>query len=94
MGTAAHLSVFESVLNTLRALDKAGYQVELPESVDALRESLLVGNAEQYGAEANVHATISVDDHVTASLISRKSKLSGARAGQALDRWAPAVCSW
>jgi len=65
MGTAAHLSVFESVLNTLRALDKAGYQVELPESVDALRESLLVGNAEQYGAEANVHATISVDDHVT-----------------------------
>ena len=65
MGTAAHLSVFESVLNTLRALDKAGYQVELPESVDALREALLVGNAEQYGAEANVHATISVDDHVT-----------------------------
>ena len=64
-GTAAHLSVFESVLNTLRALDKAGYQVEMPESVDALRESLLVGNAEQYGAEANVHATISVDDHVT-----------------------------
>ena len=64
-GTAAHLSVFESVLNTLRALNKAGYQVEMPESVDALRESLLVGNAEQYGAEANVHATISVDDHVT-----------------------------
>lgn len=26
---------------------------------------MLVGNAEQYGAEANVHATISVDDHVT-----------------------------
>ena len=64
MGTAAHLSVFESVLNTLRALDKAGYQVELPESVDALREALLVGNSEQYGAEANVHATIPVDDHV------------------------------
>ena len=65
MGTAAHLSVFESLLNTLRALSKAGYQVEVPESVEALRQSLLVGNAEQYGAEANVHATISVDDHVT-----------------------------
>ena len=64
MGTAAPLSVFESVLNTLRALDKAGYQVEMPESVDALREALLVGNSEQYGAEANVHATIPVDDHV------------------------------
>ena len=63
-GTAAHLSVFESVLNTLRALDKAGYQVELPETVDALRDALLVGNSEQFGAEANVHATIPVDDHV------------------------------
>ena len=63
-GTAAHLSVFESVLNTLKALDKAGYEVDIPESVDALRDALLVGNSEQFGAEANVHATIPVDDHV------------------------------
>ena len=64
MGTAAHLSVFESLYNSLKALSRAGYDVELPESVEALRDSLLKGNAELYGAEANVHATISVDDHV------------------------------
>ena len=41
MGTAAHFERFESVLNTLRALDKAGYQVELPESVDAHKVLLM-----------------------------------------------------
>ena len=64
MGTAAHLSVFESLFNSLKALSRAGYSVELPDSVENLRDSLLKGNAELYGAEANVHATISVDDHV------------------------------
>jgi magnesium chelatase subunit H len=64
MGSAAHLNVFRSVLNTLTALKKAGYVVDVPPSVEALREALLVGNSERYGAEANVHATISVDDHV------------------------------
>ena len=64
MGTAAHLSVFESLYNSLKALSRAGYDVELPESVEVLRDSLLKGNAELYGAEANVHTTISVDDHV------------------------------
>jgi magnesium chelatase subunit H len=32
--------------------------------VDALRETLLGGNAARYGTLGNVHATISVDDHV------------------------------
>ena len=64
MGTAAHLSVFESLFNSLKALSRAGYSVELPDSIENLRDSLLKGNAELYGAEANVHATISVDDHV------------------------------
>ena len=64
MGTAAHLSVFESLFNSLSAMQIAGYDVELPESAEALRDALLRGNAEEYGAEANVHATISVDDHV------------------------------
>jgi len=63
-GTAAHLSVFESLLNTLNALAKSGYQVDVPENVDALRDALLKGNSQQYGAEANVFGTISVDDHV------------------------------
>lgn len=63
-GTAAHLAVFESLYNTLAAMQRQGYTVTLPASVDALRESLITGNAAQYGAPANVHATIAVDDHV------------------------------
>jgi magnesium chelatase subunit H len=63
-GSAAHLSVFESLYNTLRTLDAEGYTVEVPESVAALREAVLVGNAGQYGAEANICAEISLADHV------------------------------
>ena len=63
-GTAAHLSVFESLYNTLGALQREGYTVTMPESVDALREALIHGNAQSLGAIANVHARIAVDDHV------------------------------
>lgn len=63
-GTAAYLSVFASLFNTLRALRDEGYSVEVPASVDALRDSILHGNAALTGAGANVHARISVDDHV------------------------------
>ncbi|MEM6638309.1 MAG: magnesium chelatase subunit H [Pseudomonadota bacterium] len=63
-GTAAFLSVFSSLLNTLKALAAAGYDVEVPESVDALREALLEGNRETYGTDANVLAQIPTDDHV------------------------------
>jgi magnesium chelatase subunit H len=63
-GTAAHLSVFESLFNTLRAMRDEGYSVELPESHEALRDKVLSGNAKQFGAEANVHHRIPVDDHV------------------------------
>ena len=63
-GTAAFLSVFESVFNTLKAMKAEGYSVDLPASVDALRDSILHGNAGDYGALANVHARIPVDDHV------------------------------
>jgi len=64
IGTAAHLSVFESLMHTLTGMKAQGYSVDLPTSVDALRESLLHGNAAQYGADANVHTLISADDHV------------------------------
>lgn len=64
MGTAAYLSVFRSLFNTLKALREGGYHVELPADVDALRESILVGNSERYGTEANVHTLVSADDHV------------------------------
>ena len=63
-GTAAHLSVFESLFNTLVAMRDEGYHVELPENHEALRDALLQGNAKQYGAEANVLTRIPVDHHV------------------------------
>ena len=64
IGTAAFLSVFESLWHTLTAMKVQGYQVDVPATVDDLRDALLYGNASQYGADANVHALISADDHV------------------------------
>jgi magnesium chelatase subunit H len=64
VGTAAFLSVFESLHNTLSGLKEAGYSVDLPESVDALRDCMLKGNSAEYGAQANVLACISAEDHV------------------------------
>ena len=64
VGTAAYLSVFESLFNTLGTLKASGYTVDLPDSVDALREAILTGNAARYGADANVYALVAVDDHV------------------------------
>jgi magnesium chelatase subunit H len=64
IGTAAFLSVFESLWHTLTAMKAQGYQVDVPATVDDLRDALLYGNATQYGADANVHALISADDHV------------------------------
>ena len=64
IGTAAFLSVFESLWYTLTAMKAQGYQVDVPGSVDELREALLYGNAAQHGADANVHALISADNHV------------------------------
>lgn len=63
-GTAAFLGVFESLYNTLVALQREGYDVALPRDVDALREALLHGNAARHGTPVNVHARIPVDDHV------------------------------
>jgi magnesium chelatase subunit H len=63
-GTAAFLAVFESLFNTLKAMKAEGYSVEVPASVDALRDRVLRGNAEQYGTDGNVHARIASDDHV------------------------------
>lgn len=63
-GTAAFLAVFESLYNTLAAMQRAGYSIELPEDVDELRRAILNGNAEHHGAPANVLAKITADDHV------------------------------
>ena len=64
VGSAAYLSVFESLFHTLTAMRAQGYSVEVPASVDALRDAVLHGNAQQHGADANVHALIPTDSHV------------------------------
>jgi magnesium chelatase subunit H len=64
VGTAAYLSVFESLFNTLHTLAREGYRVKLPESVESLRESLLQGNAAQFGTQANVVCQIPVAQHI------------------------------
>lgn len=64
VGTAAYLSVFRSLHNTLKSLREEGYSVEVPENVDALRDAILKGNSSDFGTDANVHHRIAVDDHV------------------------------
>ena len=64
VGSAAYLSVFESMFHTLVAMKAQGYTVDVPASIDALRDGVLLGNAAQYGADANVHTLIAADDHV------------------------------
>jgi magnesium chelatase subunit H len=63
-GTAAFLGVYESLFNTLTAMKAEGYDLDVPASVDDLRDQILNGNAHAYGADSNVAATISSDDHV------------------------------
>jgi len=63
-GTAAYLSVFESLYRTLDSMKAAGYRIDLPPDVDTLREKIINGNASQFGAMANVHKRIPASDHV------------------------------
>ena len=64
IGSAAYLSVFESLFHTLTAMKARGYTVDVPDNIDTLRDSILKGNAAEYGADANVHTMIPADDHV------------------------------
>ncbi len=63
-GTAAFMAVHESLYATLQRLQAEGYAVEVPESLDAMRDALLKGNAERYGSDANVAHRIPADEHV------------------------------
>jgi magnesium chelatase subunit H len=63
-GTAAYLSVFESLFRVLHEMKRGGYCVEPPATVDALRQAIIEGNAQRFGAQANVHARVTVDQHV------------------------------
>ena len=64
VGTAAHLSVFESVFNTLSSLKAEGYTVDVPNSVDEFRNQILAGNSKEFGTDANVHAQVDTNDHI------------------------------
>ena len=64
VGSAAYLAVFASLHNTLKSMKAAGYSVEVPASVDALRTRLLEGNSARFGTDANVHIRIPVEDHI------------------------------
>ncbi|MEL6282308.1 MAG: magnesium chelatase subunit H [Pseudomonadota bacterium] len=79
-GTAAYLGVFESLWNTLNAMKAEGYSLDVPESVDALREAVLRGDAERFGQEANVAARVTADD-----MVARERHLSEIEA-----TWGPA----
>jgi magnesium chelatase subunit H len=79
-GTAQFLSVFASLHATLTRLDREGYTVEVPASVDALRERILGGNAARHGTEANVHARVSAD-----TIVARETWLAEIEAA-----WGPA----
>jgi magnesium chelatase subunit H len=64
VGTAMSLAVFPSLYNVLVRLKEEGYSVEVPASVDEMRERLLGGNAARYGTAANVHMRIPVNDYI------------------------------
>lgn len=61
VGTAAYLSVFESLHNLLTRMAAEGYTTMPPASVEALREAVLQGNADRFGQRANVLAHVPAD---------------------------------
>lgn len=65
VGSAAYLSVFESLWAVMKRLGLNGYHVECPESVDELREHILGGNAKEFGQVANVAASITAQQLVS-----------------------------
>ncbi|HEX6623822.1 MAG TPA: cobaltochelatase subunit CobN, partial [Pyrinomonadaceae bacterium] len=64
IGTAAELDVFESVRAMLERLQSEGYRTEVPADADELRERLLGGNSESFGAVANVAHRMSADEYL------------------------------
>jgi magnesium chelatase subunit H len=62
-GTAAFLDVFESLLRLMRKLKDEGYQIDLPASVNALRDKLLEGNRLVFGTDGNVAAHYPVEQY-------------------------------
>jgi magnesium chelatase subunit H len=64
VGSAAYLSVFASLHNTLKALKAGGYDVEVPATSEELRLRLIEGNAARFGTDANVQYRVPAEDHI------------------------------
>ncbi|MGL6043361.1 MAG: cobaltochelatase subunit CobN, partial [Sandaracinobacteroides sp.] len=79
-GSAAFLSVFASLYNSMRMLKENGWTIDLPETVEALKARLLDGNSSRYGAEANVVRRVPADE-----LVRREPHLAEIEA-----QWGPA----
>ncbi len=79
-GSAAFLSVFESLYNTLKTLKTSGWNIEVPADIEALKAAVLAGNAARFGAEANVHRRVPADE-----LVRREPHLAEIEA-----QWGPA----
>jgi len=63
-GTAAYLSVFESLHNLMLGLKAGGYNLDVPANAEELRKEVVEGNSQRYGGTANVHTVIDANDHV------------------------------
>lgn len=63
IGTAADLDVFPGIYDLLIRLREEGYRVEVPRDANDLRERLLGGNSEEFGATANVAYRMSADEY-------------------------------
>jgi magnesium chelatase subunit H len=63
VGTAADLDVFPSVWDTLRRMSDDGYVVDLPSSVDELRERVIGAGTNPFGGTANVAHRMTVDEY-------------------------------
>jgi magnesium chelatase subunit H len=66
MGTAADLDVFASLFDVLVRLKHEGYRLDLPDSVDALRQLVLGANSKGLGTTANVAYRMSVEEYLRA----------------------------
>ena len=63
-GTAAHLSVFESLHKLMLGLQDGGYVLDVPNTPEQLRQEIVEGNSQQYGGTANIHTLVPANDYV------------------------------
>ena len=63
IGTAADLDVFPGLWDTLHNLAAEGYNLEIPNSADDLRERIIGGNSARFASTANVAYQMNVDEY-------------------------------